>query len=240
LQRPDVAAEIATRLLSAGRASEALDHLDRADVDDARWIPLEWQEARIAALDALGQVIEAQEFRWHCFARALSIPHLRAHLKRLPDFEDIEAETRAMAHATRFPHVTLALSFFVAWPALDRAAALVLARADALDAEQSDVLVNAANALAERHPLAATILLRAVIDFALIKARSAHYRQAAQHLLDCAALAERIDDFGPLGPHFSYVTRLRAVHGKKAAFWDALREGASPVPVLSLFRIIPN
>ncbi len=220
-QLPAIAVEIATRLLAAGRADEALAHLDRADIDDARYIPLEWQEARVAGLEALGRRAEAQDFRWHCFARALAIPHLRAHLKRLPDFEDIEAETRAMDLAARFPHAMLALSFFVGWPALDRAAALVLARASELDGEHYDILTTAAGALAEQYPLAATVVLRAMIDFTLTKARSARYPHAGRHLVECAALADRIDDFGTLLPHFAYVTRLRAVHGKKAGFWDA-------------------
>lgn len=223
LQLPAIATEIATRLLTAGRPDEALAYLDRADVDDARWIPLEWQEARLMALESLGRVAEAQDFRWHSFARALSIPHLRAHLKRLPDFEDIEAETRAMDIAARFPHAMLALSFFVGWPALDRAAALVLARGAELDGEHYDVLTNAAEVLADRYPLAATILLRCMIDFALTKSRSARYAHAARHLVDCDVLAEKINDYGPLLPHFAYVTRLRALHGKKAAFWAALQ-----------------
>lgn len=221
-QLPAIATEIATRLLSAGRADEALSYLDRADVDDARWIPIEWQEARLAALEALGRGAEAQEFRWHCFSRALSIPHLRAHLKRLPDFEDIESETRAMDHAARFPHAMLALSFFVGWPALDRAAKLVMARMSELDAEHHDILTTAAEALADRYPLEATAVYRVMIDFALTKSRSARYAHAARHLAECSALADRIDDFGALVPHFAYVTRLRAVHGKKAAFWNAL------------------
>jgi tetratricopeptide (TPR) repeat protein len=221
-QLPAIAVEIATRLLAVGRADEALQYLDRADVDDARYIPLEWQEARVAALEALGRSAEAQDFRWHCFARALSIPHLRAHLKRLPDFEDIEAETRAMAYGAQFSHAMLSLSFFTGWPDLPRAAALVLARGGELDGEHYDILTSAANVLADGYPLAATVVLRCMIDFALTKSRSARYAHAGRHLADCAILADRIDDFGPLVPHFAYVTRLRAVHGKKAAFWTAV------------------
>ena len=216
---PAVATEIAQRLLAVGRAAEALRFLDDADIDDARWIPVEWQDARIAALETLGQTVDAQAFRWHCFARALSIPHLRNHLKRLPDFDDIEAEDRAMALAARFPHAMLALSFFVAWPALDRATTLVLARASELDGAHFEILTTAAEALADAYPLAATVLLRAMIDFALTKGRSARYPHAGRHLAQCTELAGRIADFGPMLPHFAYVTRLRAVHGKKAAFW---------------------
>ena len=96
---PKIAAEIAQRLLAAGRAGDALGFIERAEVDEARWIPPEWQDARLAVLEALDRKDEAQAFRWECFERDLSGEHLRAYLKRLPDFEDIEAEERAMAHA---------------------------------------------------------------------------------------------------------------------------------------------
>src|SRR5438105_4008263 len=55
------------------------------------WIPFEWEEVRLEVMEALGQKDEAQAFRWQCFERTLSRQHLRAYLKRLPDFEDIEA-----------------------------------------------------------------------------------------------------------------------------------------------------
>ena len=42
---------------------------------------------------------EAQADRWSCFERSLSILHLRAYLKRLPDFDDVEAEGRALDYA---------------------------------------------------------------------------------------------------------------------------------------------
>ena len=55
-------------------------------------------------------------------------------LTRLPDFDDIEAEKKALDHANRFRNVLQALSFLVSWPALDRAADLVLQRPDELEA----------------------------------------------------------------------------------------------------------
>ena len=52
----------------------------------------EWEDARIDVLDALGRTEDAQAARWGCFERALSSTHLRAYLRRLPDFDDVEAE----------------------------------------------------------------------------------------------------------------------------------------------------
>ena len=61
-----------------------------------RWLPYEWETTRLAVLEALGRSEEAQSFRWACFERSLRADHLRAYLKRLPDFDDIEAEQRAL------------------------------------------------------------------------------------------------------------------------------------------------
>lgn len=80
----------------------------------------------------------------------------------------------------------------------------------------------AAEELSERHPLAATVALRAMIDFTLREARQKRYGYAAQHLATCADLANRIEDFAPLEPHEAYVARLRAANGKKTGFWGQL------------------
>ncbi len=68
---PTIAAGIAQRLLAAGRAGEALGFIERAEVNTARWIPPEWQDARLAVLDALERKDEAQAFRRACFERDL-------------------------------------------------------------------------------------------------------------------------------------------------------------------------
>ncbi len=86
-------------------------------------------------MEALGRNVEAQAFRWQCFERTLSIAHLRNYLKRLPDFEDLEAEESAMSHALKSSNVHLALAFLVFWPALDKAATLVTKRASELNGD---------------------------------------------------------------------------------------------------------
>ncbi|MFT7058630.1 MAG: hypothetical protein ACJASV_001132 [Pseudorhodobacter sp.] len=216
---PKVAAEIAIRLMAAGRAQEALDFLDRAEVDEARWVPVEWQDARIDALEALGKTDEAQAFRWHCFTRALSAPHLRGHLKRLPDFDDIEAEDRAMDYASAFPHALLSLSFFMNWPAHDHAAKLILSRHAELDGDHFEILTLAAETLAERYPLAAILVLRAMIDFALTKARPGRYAHIARHLVECAELDARVEDYGSIAPHASFAAWVSDNHSRKTSFW---------------------
>lgn len=216
---PAIAAAIAERLLAAGRAEEAWAAIEATDVRRVAWAPAEWDRARIAVLEALGRRDEAQAFRWERFATSLDIGHLRAHLKALPDFEDFEAEQRAMAHARDFDDVHAALAFLVQWPALDRAAALVRDRAGEIDGNVYEILTPAAELLEVKYPLAATILLRAMIDFSLEKARTKRYGHAARHLATCGVLAGRVEDFGVIADHDAYAAALRNAHGRKSGFW---------------------
>lgn len=214
---PAVATEIATRLLAAGRADEALATLDAASLD--AWVPDDWQDARLAALEALNRPDQAQAFRWQCFSHSLAIPYLRAYLKRLPDFEDIEAEDRALALAAAYPNATLALWFLTNWPTLAAAAVLVSTRQAELDGDHYDILTPAAEALADRHPVAAVLVLRCMIDFTLTKGRASRYAHAARHLEECARLDVLIADYGLAEPHTAYLNHLRAQHPRKSSFW---------------------
>ena len=217
---PKIAAEIAARLLAAGRAEDALGFIERAEADNSRWVSHEWQDARIEVLEALDRNDEAQAFRWACFERDLSPDYLRTFLKRLPDFDDVEAEERAMVYAAAHPGLLPALGFFLDWPSPDRAARLLIDRHSEIDGNHYEILTPAAEALSERYPLAATLALRAMIDFTLTAARSKRYGYAAQHFAECAELASRIDDFGAFETHDVYVARLKAQHGRKYSFWE--------------------
>jgi hypothetical protein len=106
--RPHMGAEIGRRLLAAGRATEALAALEnarpkqragQAGHHDDRYLAgygdsSAWEEVYIEALDATGQEELAQQLRWAAFEERLSSIQLRAYLKKLPDFEDVEAEER--------------------------------------------------------------------------------------------------------------------------------------------------
>ena len=217
---PAVAAEIAMRLLKAGRPQEALAAIDAVEDGKGGWIPIEWEVTRIEALEALGRRDEAQAFRLERFHRSLNAGHLRAYLKRLPDFDDIEAEDAAMRHAQAFSSVHHALVFLIEWPRLDAAADLILSRQAQIDGDHYEILTSAAAKLEAKYPLAATVVLRKMIDFALDRGRSARYRHAARHLAECASLSQRIADFGSLPDHGAYVARLKSSHGRKSGFWS--------------------
>ncbi|CAN7529026.1 DUF6880 family protein [Rhizobium sp. LjRoot258] len=217
---PMIAAEIAQRLLKADRAGEAWDAINRVEMK-ARPSPFEWEEARLDVLEALSRRDEAQAFRWQCFEQSLNERHLRAFLKRLPDFDDLEAEENAFNYVSRFQDVHQALAFLVSWPALDKAATLVRTRAAELDGDHYELLTPASEHLREKYPLAATIALRAMIDFTLDRAKSSRYRFAARHLVECERLSTKISDFDTFTSHPGYVAELRGKHAKKTAFWTA-------------------
>lgn len=219
---PKIAAEIAKWLLAAGRADEAWRTIEATEQRHRDWPDFEWEDARIEVLEALGHGDEAQAARWSCFERSLSARHLRDYLKRLPDFDDFEAEQRALDYAERYGSLLTAISFLLSWPALDRAARLVTERATDLDGDHYEILTPAAEALAGKLPLAATLLFRAMIDFALTQSRSSRYGHAARHLGDCAGLASAISNYGPFETHDAYVARLRHEHGRKTGFWSAV------------------
>src|SRR5262249_18347300 len=145
--RPQMGAEIGRRLLAAGRAAEALAALEHArpkqrtgqagqphDFYLARYgNDGAWEEVYIEALDAMGREEHAQRLGWRAFEKRLSSFQLRAYLKKLPDFEDVEAEERAMRHALSFRSFPAALDFLRGWPDHARTAQLVLTRAAEID-----------------------------------------------------------------------------------------------------------
>ena len=121
--------------------------------------PFEWEEVRLDVMEALGRKDEAQAFRWRCFERTLNSAPIYALISNnCLILMDVEAEERAMSYAVRFPNVHQALAFMVSWPALDKAAALVIQRSGELDGDHYEILSPAADALAAKYPLAATLL----------------------------------------------------------------------------------
>jgi len=233
---PGIAADIAARLLAAGRVEEAWTAIEagspkprRSDVPDGfslietEWLGSDernWEETRLAVMEAKGQREAAQAFRWACFETKLDAGHLRDYLKRLPDFDDLEAEAKALAQVVEHRDVHHALFFLIEWPALDKAAAMLCDRYEELDGNAYPLLTPAADKLAGKQPLAATLCLRAMIEFTLDKAKSSRYGHAARHLATCTSLAPAIADYAGIEPHSAFVTRLRAKHGRKYGIWQ--------------------
>lgn len=222
---PLVSAEIARRLLAVGRAEDALATLQAGAPNDkggrhqsSLEERLAWEDAMLEALEVTGHHDEAQKRRWAEFERTLSIPRLRAYLKGLPDFDDVEAEDQAKAVAKRFPRFDIALAFLVSWPDLLAASRLVLTRSGEISGADDTLVAEAARRLEGGYPLAATLLLRASIQHVLTYGVATRYAEAARQLLEAESLSAMISDYGEYPDHQAFVTDLRAMHGRKQGF----------------------
>lgn len=167
--KPDVGAEIARRLATAGLPVEAREALERCrpratalrrgrQPDTLEPSPV-WEAAEIAVLDAEGQQEAAQTARWAVFSRTLDAAQLRAFVSRLADFDDVEAIDRAHALAAEWEDASRGLAFLMEWPALPEAAAMIRKRAGELRA-LNDAVPLWASRLEGRFPAAALTLVR--------------------------------------------------------------------------------
>lgn len=227
LRRKKIAAQVATVLLGDDQAQAALEALLAADDDTETLGQDAWDAAYIAALAALNRMDEAQAHRLACFHATLHPQHLRDYLKVLPDFEDVEAEDLAKAHALSFQRFPTALNFFFHWPDLLGASKLIQTRTSEINGDHYALLSPIADALRDRYPLAAVLVWRKMIDYALGQGRSSRYTHAAEHLADCAALDVEISDYAGFATHEIYVNTLKTLHERKASFWEKVSKHAT-------------
>jgi hypothetical protein len=164
LATPAIAVEVARRYMAAGQveaAGEVLrvagpkpDRAGRLAVPD-----FDWETAWIDYLEQAGDMPAAQAVRWASFERTLDVSRAKAFVTRLTGFEDVEAESRAFAHAAQHPDFQRALQFLMAWPALPEAGQMIMAREDDIKVDATDAELWAAK-LRRRYPAAAHLLLR--------------------------------------------------------------------------------
>jgi hypothetical protein len=221
LSNPVFVSRIALRLVAADRAEEALVYLDRAKPKNDFGLR-DWHDARIEACLALGDKSEAQALRWHMFETFLAPRYLRDYLGDLPDFDDVEAEAKALTWVESVDDVHRALAFLVNWPDLERAARVVVGRHTELDGNLYYVSDPAADALEGRYPLAAVLLRRALVEHTLNGAKSTRYKHAVRHIRHMEGLAEDLLDTTNHESHAAFMERLRAQHAPKTGFWRHL------------------
>ncbi len=217
---------IAAQLLAAGRKAEALDWVRKPGQHRFNRTDDELSPARVSLeaqiLESMGDKAAAQTLRWSCFEAHLSADILREFLKQLPDFDDMEAEERAHALALETANPEAALQFFLDWPRRDLAAQLIAMHPQRWDGGDWHVLPKVAALLEHDHPLAATILYRALLDNILDRARSKAYGHGAKYLGKLDRLAGEADPDLPAGmvDHSTYYARLQEHHARKSAFWS--------------------
>lgn len=234
---------IARLLRDAGRLPEALTWVRRkpADTEPAMVFGQDddpsTQRSLLEAdiLMRMGAKPEAIALLLARFDQTLAPPLLRALMKALPDFDDIEAEAAALSRAMAHPDALAALQFFQIWKRPDLAAELVIRRRKDWKGSDWHILPTLAESLEPTSPLAATILYRALLDDILARARSKAYPHAARYWARLEALAPeaeattaRPDD---VVTQAVYEASVRAAHGRKAAFWYLVEDAPDSAPV---------
>jgi hypothetical protein len=219
-----IAPDAARRLLAADRAEEALRIMETCiaseDRKDRVFDTPEVDSTHFACLEALGREADLRHAMWNRFETRLCAETLRRYLSRLPDFDDDEALLDARAHVRTHPDLLEGLIFCLQWPDPTLAADLVLSRHEELDGNTYELLTPTSELLEAEHPLAATMVWRSMITFALRNNRAKRYRHAARHLASCATADIEITDYGTFQSHETFVNDLRRTHPRKHAFWE--------------------
>ena len=224
LRRPRIAARVARRLAAAGQLEPALAVLEGVVLrqglgsDGYR----RWLDVRLTVLEALGRREEAQRLRREFALERLSIPHLRDHLRRLPDFEDEPACEAALDAVLAHPRGHAALEFLHRWPDRRRTARLILARPDQLFGGDETLLASVAEVLEASQPLAASVCWRVMVEFILETGQSNRYTRAVRHLASCRRLAATIESWGTIPHHNRYVRDLLQAYDHRMGFLTKL------------------
>lgn len=224
---------IARMLYEARRHAEALEWIrkpaasarvaqwdDEQDGPDAIARHPQLLEAEI--LDALKRKDDAQAIRWREFERTLRPDILRAYIARLDDFAEFEETDKAFALVAASPKIHEALDFLVRWPRLDLASDFVLRHLGKWDARQSAILVAAADALVEGHPVAATMLYRFLLANILRRGASEDYGDAATYYTVLMDVKDRLGPEFPYQGHDRYVEDIKTQYARRFPFWQLI------------------
>ena len=183
-----IAPNAARRLLRAGRPEDALWIMETCIASEGgrnrAFDTPEVDSAHFACLEALGKEDNLRSAMWARFKTQLCAETLRRYLTRLPDFDDDEALLNARTHVRIHPDLLQGLIFCVSWPDAGLAADLILSRHAELDGNIYDVLTPTSELLRAEHPLAATLIWRSMITFAIQNNRAKRYRHAARHIIE--------------------------------------------------------
>jgi len=227
---------IAELLYEAKRYTEALDWL-RREQQGMRVIALgggaiaaipggapDYDKRRLEAdiLDGMKLREEAQAIRWREFERTLSTVALRAYIAKLDDFAEFDELDKAFDLVRKSSDIYPALAFFIDWPKLDMAASYVMQHAGKWNGQMYHILADAADALSADHPVAATVLYRALLKNILDRGVSAAYLHGATYLAALHSLKDRLPRELPFVSHDDFVDEIQRKHGRKYGFWELI------------------
>ena len=210
--------EIATRLIDAWKAPEALEWLDKVDTSNnvlqTNVLPL-----KIKALELNGNYAEAEQERILWFDKTLS-PEVYGQIlsNSKPEFKE-EFKKSALEKAFNFSNPHVAINFLVQAQEFEECGRFVYIKINQLSGENYYTLRPAAKILQQIDPLASTLLYRKMVQPVLDKTKSKYYGYAAQDLALCTVLSTKVNDWKEHEPHDNYFIQMHELHKRKVSFW---------------------
>lgn len=211
--------DIAEVYLETGSAETALAWLERIPVDET-YSAGKRDALLLAAYGALGRVSEQAEVAWRVFRSRRTLASLDLVLAIIGEErrEVVLKDEAALILADEKLSLTDA-EFLVGAGRPKDAGRYLLDHGEQIDGNQYTRLPSLAKLLEAEHPLAASVIYRALLDCILGPGRSSAYEYAAGYLRAMDRMAERITEWERFGSHAEYVEGIRRDHKRKYGFW---------------------
>jgi hypothetical protein len=218
---PGFCIDIARVYLECGDAKTALAWIERVP-KDSRYHRHDCDKLLLDIHDQLGDPGKKAETAWRIFRNGRGVHSLNDLLAIIgPNQKDsvIASETATILGEKRLSLVDAI--FLVELECFDDAETYLIDRASQLNGDDYSPLLSMAKTLENaNHPLAASILYRALLDSILRRAQSTIYSYAASYLKKLDKLASAIPDWRGIPDHPAYTEHLRQQHQRKQAFWS--------------------
>jgi hypothetical protein len=216
------------------RLDIAAHYLECGDAEGSlRWLQGPWREAseyeRLRLLDRAyaltGDTVKQIEIRRNAYQRTRSVHTYRPLAELLSESDRAELRADACAGAMTSPDVAAAAELLFELNEPKLAEELIIERAAQLDGGFYGSLTSLVEkARNEGCLLAATLILRALLDAILKRAYAKAYGHGARYLRALQELGSHIDDYRGHPTHEMYEQALRLAHGRKSSFWARLLE----------------
>ncbi|MBD5780670.1 hypothetical protein IEN85_14310 [Pelagicoccus sp. NFK12] len=217
--------QLARTLCQSKRWQEALDLVQAIEAKGS-WVQM-IEDIRLQAYQGLGKKEEVAAIRNAAFRSSPSPETLQAWLASIPLDKPSPARAEAIAYAESSTcNAYTVLSFLMQIKETDRAAAYAQRHIDRLSGRYWEILPKYAREFEAKHPLAATLLYRKLLEDILDSARSKAYHHAADYWHALSQIASRIQFPDTVEDETAYKIRLTEKHKRKTSFQRALNERA--------------
>ncbi len=213
--------DIAEAYFESGDPQTALSWLQRISEEEA-FQENERDELYLKVFGQMGDHEGQSEVAWQIFRRSRSartLDQLVAVQGEDRRDEVVEGEVLEILRDQALSYVDAA--FLTEIARFDAVGTYLVDRADKLDGDYYDRLLPIAEVMeATAHPLAASVVYRALLESILKKARSKIYHYAVRYLKKLDLLAGTVPDWGQIDDHKTYFDQMQAKHKRKTSFWS--------------------